>query len=493
MWKALLIDADYTHAIRLKKSVDWSSLGVSLFVEYNDVCGLEKVRSIKPHILILGKLMFSNVEELAKNLYHQNAQAKLIFVGSNGKWKKVTCNDLGAHLLSETELTTQYIKHLCEQISDSQENNVNTDLQVGSLTDSKEKLAEILAGVREKQWLYLMRIIRHKGCTWPTKNQLNDQLITVFGSFFLNCFWETEESICLVLKEPEKISILYSIQVMGEMIESIAQYLQSVGTVIYPILVSDKINRMAACSAYEQVKALERFLFFCPNHVIFTVTQFEQRRSFDYSQVNKLIDEMVLSMLDGNTTNALDAVDMIYDAYLAPSMDFTALQYVQERLQDSIELVSIIWDRDIPENAVQEPIYDSIEEERRAVHIKITKSCHEVEQVPGEYRKILQTLHYVRKHYGEALSMESVAQHFQMSATYFSRQFKKILGIGFTDYLTRVRILEAKALFRAGEHNVEKVANRVGYTDPKYFSWVFRRKMNTSPSSYIVQLQNKER
>lgn len=59
--------------------------------------------------------------------------------------------------------------------------------------------------------------------------------------------------------------------------------------------------------------------------------------------------------------------------------------------------------------------------------------------------------------------------------------------------LTRVRILEAKALFGAGEHNIEKVANRVGYTDPKYFSRVFRRKMNTSPSSYIVQLQNKER
>lgn len=96
MWKALLIDSDYTHAIRLKKSVDWSSLGISFFVEYNDVCGLEKVCSIKPHILILGKLMFSNVDELAKNLYQQNAQAKLIFVGSNRKWKETEYNNLGA-------------------------------------------------------------------------------------------------------------------------------------------------------------------------------------------------------------------------------------------------------------------------------------------------------------------------------------------------------------------------------------------------------------
>lgn len=127
------------------------------------------------------------------------------------------------------------------------------------------------------------------------------------------------------------------------------------------------------------------------------------------------------------------------------------------------------------------------------MHTKIMQNCHQVERVQGEYRKILQTLHYVLKHYGEPLSMENVALHFQMSPAYFSRQFKKILGIGFTDYVNRVRILEAKALFRAGEHNVEKVANRVGYADPKYFSRVFKRKMNVSPSSYLVQLQNKER
>ena len=346
--------------------------------------------------------------------------------------------------------------------------------------------------MREKQWIFLVRIIRHKGCTWPTKSELTDEFITIFDSFFLDCFWETTESLCLILKEPEKISILYSIQVMGEMIESIVRYLQGVGTMIYPILVSEKTNRIKACSAYEQVKEMERFLFFCPNHIVFTAAQFQQRRSVDYSEVNKLIDEIALGLLAGNPTNALFAVDTIYDMWLKPSMDFSALQYVHEHMRDAIELVSTIWDKDIPD-VMQEPRYDSIEEEREMVHTTIMQSCHEVEQVQGEYRKILEILHYVLKHYGEPLSMESVAQHFRMSSTYFSRQFKKVIGIGFTDYLNRVRILEAKALFRAGENNVEKVANRVGYADPKYFSRVFKRKMNISPSSYIVQLQDKER
>ena len=492
MWKALLIDSNYTHAIRLKKSVDWSSLGISFFVEYNDVCGLEKVCSIKPHILILGKLMFSNVDELAKNLYQQNAQAKLIFVGSNRKWKETEYNNLGAQLLSEAELNTQYIKCLCEQFSDLEENRVELSSQMGGRIDCKEKLTEILSDVRGKQWILLVRIIGHKGCVWPPKCQLTEQLITIFDDFFLDCFWETTESLCLVLKEPEKISILYSIQAMGEMIESLVRYLQSAGAMIYPILVSEKTNRIGACSAYEQVKEMERFLFFCPNHIVFTAAQFQQRRSLDYSEINKLIDEVALGMLDGNPTNALTAVDTIYDIWLKPSMDFSALRYVHERMRDSIELVSTIWDKEIPD-VMQEPRCDSIEEERQMIHTAIMQSCREVEQVQGEYQKILETLHYVLKHYGEPLSMESVAQHFRMSSAYFSRQFKKVIGIGFTDYLNRVRILEAKALFRAGENNIEKVANRVGYADPKYFSRVFKRKMNIIPSSYIVQLQDKER
>ena len=95
-----------------QKSVDWSSLGISFFVEYNDVCGLEKVCSIKPHILILGKLMFSNVDELAKNLYQQNAQAKLIFVGSNRKWKE-TEYTIWVHSCCQKRNSIRNISNVC--------------------------------------------------------------------------------------------------------------------------------------------------------------------------------------------------------------------------------------------------------------------------------------------------------------------------------------------------------------------------------------------
>ena len=490
MWKALLIDADYTHGMRLKKDVDWSSLGVTLFVEYNDVCGLEKVKSIQPHILVLGKLMYSNAEELARDLFLQNPHAKLVLVESEPPGRQDRHGSQGGQRLSESEFNTQFVESLCRQLACLKENETGVRLQNSSMTERKEKLVEILSPVREKQQLYLARILLHSGSTWSDVSQVKHQLEDCFGDFYCGCFQETASSICLILKEPEKVSVLYSIQVMGEMLESAVRYLRSAGMGTYPILVSEKTSRMFACSVYEQMTELEPYLYFCPNRMVLTWSQFQQRPSVDYTQINGLIDEMILGMLDGNPTNALHGMDEIFQRWLKPSMDFAALQFVREHIRNSIELISTIRDRDIPTAALKEPDYPSIEIEWQAVHHLILQSCHEVQQVQKEYGKILQVLRYVQKHYGETLSMEGVAQFFQVSPAYFSRQFKRILGIGFTEYVNRVRILEAKALFRAGERNVEQVANRVGYTDPKYFSRVFKRKVNLSPSSYIVQLQN---
>ncbi len=490
MWKALLIDADYTHGMQMKKSVDWSSLGVSLFVEYNDVCGLEKVESIQPHILVLGKLMYSNAEELTRELFLKNPQAKLVLVESETPWRHRKHEVLGGQRLSESEFNTQFVESLCRQLACLKENETGVRIQDGSMVERKEKLVEILSRVREKQQLYLARILLHSGSTWPDVSQVQHQLENSFQDFYCGCFQETASSICLVLKEPEKVSILYSIQVMGEMLELVVRYLRSAGMGTYPILVSEKTSRMFACSVYEQMTELEPYLYFCPNRMVLTWSQFQTRPSVDYTQINRLIDEMILGMLDGNPNNALHGVDEIFQKWLKPSMDFAALQFVREHIRKAIELIYTIRDRDIPTAALQEPDYPSVELEWQAVHHLILQSCHEVQQVQKEYGKILQVLRYVQKHYGEALSMEGVAQYFQVSPAYFSRQFKRILGIGFTEYVNRVRILEAKALFRAGDRNVEQVANRVGYTDPKYFSRVFKRKVNLSPSSYIAQLQN---
>ena len=92
---------------------------------------------------------------------------------------------------------------------------------------------------------------------------------------------------------------------------------------------------------------------------------------------------------------------------------------------------------------------------------------------------------YVRHNYGdEDLSLDRVCEVLGVSNSYFSSVFKKETGNSFIRYLTDYRMERAsQQLIRTNEKSYI-IAKNVGYTDPNYFSYVFKRKFGVSPSKY---------
>ncbi|MDO4617369.1 MAG: response regulator [Lachnospiraceae bacterium] len=99
---------------------------------------------------------------------------------------------------------------------------------------------------------------------------------------------------------------------------------------------------------------------------------------------------------------------------------------------------------------------------------------------------------YIREHYGdEELSLDTVCSHLGVSNAYFSTLFKKETGESFIAYLTRFRMeTAARLLVETGEKNYI-IAGQVGYSDPNYFSYVFKRQFGVSPSRYIREHEKK--
>jgi two-component system, response regulator YesN len=92
---------------------------------------------------------------------------------------------------------------------------------------------------------------------------------------------------------------------------------------------------------------------------------------------------------------------------------------------------------------------------------------------------------YIQAHYSESLQLLDVADRVHVSSAYLSQLFGKHLGVGFSDYLTAVRIQRAKELLGPGHRSVKEVSHAVGYRDPNYFSRVFRKAVGHSPSEYL--------
>lgn len=104
-------------------------------------------------------------------------------------------------------------------------------------------------------------------------------------------------------------------------------------------------------------------------------------------------------------------------------------------------------------------------------------------------------LKYIADNYSnQELSVDTICGTLNVSPTYFSTIFKKETGMGFVNYLTKVRMEEALRLLNSTTEKAYAIAGQVGYAEPNYFSYVFKKEYGISPSKYRAsQVEDNER
>lgn len=98
--------------------------------------------------------------------------------------------------------------------------------------------------------------------------------------------------------------------------------------------------------------------------------------------------------------------------------------------------------------------------------------------------RLQRAMAHISKHFARQISESEVAQACEMSPSRFCREFKAAFGATFLEYLTRHRVYEAQRLLGNHGMSVTDVAAAVGFTDPSYFTRVFRKIAGVSPTEY---------
>lgn len=91
---------------------------------------------------------------------------------------------------------------------------------------------------------------------------------------------------------------------------------------------------------------------------------------------------------------------------------------------------------------------------------------------------------YLEENLSQPLTRESVAKRFHITPNYLSHIFQKSGSVGFNEYLTSVRLEQAKKLLRGYDLKVKEIAHNCGFVDSNYFCRVFKRYTERSPSEY---------
>ena len=99
--------------------------------------------------------------------------------------------------------------------------------------------------------------------------------------------------------------------------------------------------------------------------------------------------------------------------------------------------------------------------------------------------KIKQVIDFLKAHYEEPITLDSLAERFSYNPTYLSKLIKKYTGYPLNAYLNRIRLAVAKNLLSITNiYTIQQISLLSGFSDEKYFMRIFKKTEGITPSQY---------
>ncbi|WP_413406578.1 helix-turn-helix domain-containing protein [Paenibacillus amylolyticus] len=99
-------------------------------------------------------------------------------------------------------------------------------------------------------------------------------------------------------------------------------------------------------------------------------------------------------------------------------------------------------------------------------------------------RRMYAIASYIHSHYQQDLSLDEVSKRFYVSAHHLSRQFNKVTGFTFTEYVQMTRIRNAQQMLLNSSEKITDIAAQCGFTSFSQFNRIFNKQNGMSPSAY---------
>ena len=117
--------------------------------------------------------------------------------------------------------------------------------------------------------------------------------------------------------------------------------------------------------------------------------------------------------------------------------------------------------------------------------------CTNLQELLGQKRSdsasktISKAKDFISCHFTESdISVDTLCDYLHLSSAYFSTLFKRETGKSFIAYVTELRMEMAANMLTQTDEKTYLIAEKIGYTDPNYFSYVFKKHFGLTPSKY---------
>lgn len=114
----------------------------------------------------------------------------------------------------------------------------------------------------------------------------------------------------------------------------------------------------------------------------------------------------------------------------------------------------------------------------------LAKKIRGMEETDGVHLTVKRAQSLIQEFYQSGITLEEIAAKLNITPEYLGTLFHRELGVNFSSYMKNFRITRAKELLIGTQMKLYEISDKVGYSDPKYFSRVFREVTGQLPADY---------
>ncbi|MBO4267704.1 MAG: response regulator [Lachnospiraceae bacterium] len=539
MIKVFLCEDEFVVREGIKKNIDWAGNGYEFIGEASDgELALPLIRKLEPDIVITDiKMPFMDGLELSRIIRKELPFIEIVILSgyeefdyakqaiSIGVAQYLTKPISGDDLLRELDLLRDKIikskeeRALKEQFKKEMEENdrrerselfkclVSGDCPVTELLEKAQKLGMDLSAMWYNIILLFTKSEHHEieeySKSSVTVDERINEIVDEMGCISFDRDLEGR-AILIMSDSEEKIA-----DIQTDMIAKIEDVFKDYGHVRFCGGIGKAVNRMSRLNeSFEDAGCALANRFFVTGNGFFKANRDADREhhvtdsSFDMSNIDaKRIDKnnvtkfLKLGNLDEipfyveefvNSVGADAFNSYIFRQYIAMDVFFAVSAFVEElpprKKTDAITEVS----KDSLENvdSVKEYITELIES---AIKCRDSIASNRYMEIVDEAVK------YIEENFAdEELSLNQLASHVNVSPNHLSTIFSQQTGHTFIKYLTEYRMNKAKEMLKCTSMRSSEISEAVGYKDPHYFSYMFKKTVGMTPTNYRGGKENEE-
>lgn len=192
--------------------------------------------------------------------------------------------------------------------------------------------------------------------------------------------------------------------------------------------------------------------------------------------IDEFVDVYINELPEENLKSVLMRQYIIMDAYIVMMSFCEKIEGIEGEMQAQSEELK---------NSMKTS--QTLEEIKNYIRMLLKKIIGVRDTISGRrYSDIIEIAKdQIRKTYmSDEISLNTIAAEVGMSPSYFSSIFSKEMGKTFVEYLTEIRMDRAKELLMCSSMKTSEIGYEVGYKDPDYFSYIFKKTQNCTPKEF---------